>query len=416
VFSLLDLCAILLGLAALSGWINRRMGWLPRHIGLLLFGVGLSIAVAIWDWLVPSHGLRPLLTDVLSQIDFTSVVLNGLLAFLLFAGAYNVDVAALRERARPVALLALAVTSLSAILTAAAVWGVSQWTAAPLSVAWACVFAALISPTDPIGVMTGLRTAKVPPELDTELQGEALFNDGIGLVLFTAALAFAMHGSEGSAFAELLHSFLVEACGGLLLGTATGYVAYRGMKQIDDFGVEVMITLALVTATYSIALHAGLSGPLAVVAAGLLIGDSGQRLAMSDRTRRYVGALWTMIDEVLNSVLFLLIGLEVLVLELRAADVVLALAAIPVVVLARGAALLAPLSIRPLTSDLSPGNVPFLTWAGIRGGVSVALALSLPPGAARSTIVAATYGVVLFSVVVQGGTLGALAARRYPQE
>ncbi|GJE33503.1 Na(+)/H(+) antiporter NhaP [Methylobacterium oxalidis] len=244
------------------------------------------------------------------------------------------------------------------------------------------------------------------------MQGEALFNDGVGIVLFTVLLGFAagMH-SETSSATSVAHLLLQEACGGLLLGVVTGYVAYRAMRTIDDFPVEVLITLALVAGTYALAQKLHTSGPLAVVAAGLLVGDRAPRDAMSERTQGYVSALWTLIDEVLNSVLFLLIGLEVLVLRFETNSLILALAAVPIVLLARLIAVSAPLLGFRWSGNLSARNVPFLTWAGVRGGISVALALSVPESEAKPVILAATYAVVLFTIIVQGSTLGVVARR-----
>ena len=248
------------------------------------------------------------------------------------------------------------------------------------------------------------------------MQGESLFNDGIGIVLFTVLLRFAIGGGAEEtgpwAIGELL---LVEAGGGLLLGIATGYVAYHGMRLIDDYPIEVLITLALVTGTYALAHRLHVSGPLSVVAAGLLIGDKGPRFAMSDRTQTYVFGLWTLIDEILNSVLFLLIGLEVLVLRFEPLALVLAALAVPVVLLARLIAVTMPPLVFPRSELMSFRNIPFMTWAGVRGGISVALALAVPDSDAKPGILAATYAVVLFSIIVQGSTLGAVARRTVVQ-
>jgi CPA1 family monovalent cation:H+ antiporter len=257
--------------------------------------------------------------------------------------------------------------------------------------------------------LSTLKNVKVPQALEVEMQGEALFNDGVGIVLFTALVAYA--GASGGAMTsvgDLLESVLRDAFGGLALGALTGYAAYRAMRAIDDFPVEVLITLALVTGTYALAQKLGTSGPLAVVAAGLLIGERAPRYAMSERTRTYVSALWTLIDEVLNSVLFLLIGLEVLVLSFEPSALGLAAAAVPIVLVARLISVSTPLLLFRW-KKLSARNVPFLTWAGLRGGISVALALALPDSPAKPAILAATYAVVLFTIIVQGSTLGIVA-------
>jgi CPA1 family monovalent cation:H+ antiporter len=415
--SLFDLGALLLTLSALFGWLNHRIVRLPHTIGLLVMGLAASLLLVLLDVIFPSQHLYDQVKQLLLQIDFTQVVMNGMLAFLLFAGALNLDMGALRDRAWPVAFLSLVGTVISTAIVGAAFFGAARALDFPLPPAWAFVFGALISPTDPVAVLSTLKNVKVPQALEVEMQGEALFNDGVGIVLFTALVAFAAASGGGhtNGFEGLLASVLRDAFGGLALGALTGYAAYRAMRAIDDFPVEVLITLALVTGTYALAQKLGTSGPLAVVAAGLLIGERAPRYAMSDRTRTYVSALWTLIDEVLNSVLFLLIGLEVLVLRFEPGALGLALAAVPIVLLARVISVSTPLVLFRWSDKLSARNVPFLTWAGLRGGISVALALALPDSPSKSAILAATYAVVLFTIVVQGSTLGIVARRTLGQ-
>jgi Na+:H+ antiporter len=406
--SLFDVSALLLTLSALFGWINRRFLHLPRSIGLLLMGLIVSVLLAGAGAVLPDAAGYTGLREALQQIDFTSVLMNGMLAFLLFAGALNVHVPLLWERAGPVASLAFVGTLISTGVVGSAFWAAAHLLGYQLPLAWGLVFGALISPTDPVAVLSTLKRVHLPKPLRVEIEGEALFNDGIGVVLFTFLLALAAGGEQpnvGSALIDLLR----EAGGGLALGCITGYVAYRAMRSIDDFAVEVLITLALVMATYAIASRLGASGPLAVVAAGLLFGERAPRDAMSERTEGYVTALWTVIDEVLNSVLFLLIGLEIVVLPFVAAAIRLALCAIPIVLIARFIAVSPPLLWPAWRSKLSVRNVPFLTWAGVRGGISVALALSLPESPHRTSILMATYAVVLFSILMQGSTLPAFA-------
>jgi CPA1 family monovalent cation:H+ antiporter len=413
--SLFDLAALLLTLSALFGWLNHRVVRLPHTIGLLVMGLAASLLLVLLDLIFPGQHLYDQVKQPLLQIDFTQVMMNGMLAFLLFAGALNLDMGALRDRAWPVAFLALVGTVISTGIVGAAFFAVAQALGYPLPLAWAFVFGALISPTDPVAVLSTLKNVKVPQALEVEMQGEALFNDGVGIVLFTALVAFATTSSDGNAFEGLLAGVLRDAFGGLALGALTGYAAYRAMRAIDDFPVEVLITLALVTGTYALAQKLGTSGPLAVVAAGLLIGERAPRYAMSERTQTYVSALWTLIDEVLNSVLFLLIGLEVLVLRFEPGALGLALAAVPIVLFARIVSVSTPLLLFRWSEKLSARNIPFLTWAGLRGGISVALALALPDSPSKSAILAATYAVVLFTIVVQGSTLGIVARRTLGQ-
>ncbi len=405
-FSLLDLSAVLLTLSALFGWLNHKFIPLPHTIGLLVMSVLTSIVLVTVDLAFPDQHLFEPLTTVLLQIDFSSVVMNGMLGFLLFAGALHVNLDRLRSRALPVVILAVFGTIISTAIVGTAMWQAARLIGHPMTLAWALVFGALISPTDPVAVLSVLKNLKVPASLEVEMQGESLFNDGVGIVLFTILLRFAVGGGEDtnpSAIAELL---LLEAGGGLLLGVITGFIAYQGMRFIDDYPIEVLISLALVTGTYALAQRIHVSGPLSVVAAGLLIGDRGPRYAMSDRTQTYVFALWTLIDEILNSVLFLLIGLEVLVLRFEPSGLLLGAVAIPTVLMARLVAVAAPPLAFAWTGLMSVHNIPFLTWAGVRGGISVALALSVPDGPAKPAILAMTYAVVLFSIIIQGSTLG----------
>ncbi|UHS59873.1 cation:proton antiporter [Agrobacterium vaccinii] len=415
--SIFELSAVLLSLSAVLGWINHKFLPMPHTIGLLVMSVAASLILVAIDAAFPERHLFDALTSALLQIDFSAVVMDGMLAFLLFAGSLHVDLGKLRERALPVGILATFGTIMSTIIVGCGFWFVAGLFGQPISLAWSLVFGALISPTDPVAVLSTLKNVKVPSSLEVEMQGESLFNDGIGIVLFTIMLLFAS-GNTGeqttvSAITELL---LVEAGGGIVLGIITGVIAYWAMRLIDDYAVEVLITLALVTATYAIAQRLHVSGPLAVVCAGLLIGYHGPRKAMTDRTQTYVFGLWTLIDEILNSVLFLLIGLEVIVLRFDSTALMCAAVAIPIVILARLIAIWFPTLIPWSHSLMSKKHIPFLTWAGIRGGISVALALSIPDSEAKPAILAATYAVVLFSIIVQGSTLGLVARKTVLRE
>ena len=405
--SLFDLAALLLTLSALFGWLNHRLVRLPHTIGLLVMGLAASL---------PSRHLYDQVKQPLEQIDFTQVMMNGMLAFLLFAGALNLDMSAI---ARSCVARRVPGAGRHGDLDGDC-RGPVLWCRARAWIPAAAPLGIRVRRTDqPDRSCRGLghaQNVKVPQALEVEMQGEALFNDGVGVVLFTAFVAFATaSGGDGNAGVGLVESVFRDAIGGLALGAFTGYVAYRAMRAIDDFPVEVLITLALVTGTYALAQKIGTSGPLAVVAAGLLIGERAPRYAMNERTRAYVSALWTLIDEVLNSVLFLLIGLEVLVLSFEPSALGLALAAVPIVLFARIISVSTPLVLFGWTKKLSARNVPFLTWAGLRGGISVALALALPDSPAKSAILAATYAVVLFTIVVQGSTLGIVARRTLRQ-
>jgi CPA1 family monovalent cation:H+ antiporter len=405
--TLFELASALLVLCAALGFLNRSLLHLPNSVGLLLLGMLASLLLVAVELVFPDIPLYADIERALRQVDFTQLLFNGLLAFLLFAGALHVDFNVLRRRWRAVTYLSLVGTLASTVVTGLLFWLTCSWLGVPLSLPWAMVFGALISPTDPVGVLALLKDVPLPAEVKTDAEGEALFNDGVGVVLFTLFVGIAAGGGDLS-WPDLAIDFVREAIGGAVLGLALGYLAYRAMRQIDDFPIEVLITLALVTGTYALAQRIGVSGPIATVAAGILIGHRAPQDAMSEQTASYVDALWTLIDEVLNAVLFLLIGIEVLVLGRLTHLFLVAVLAIPVVLVSRLAAVALPLLL-PLRGTRTKATIPFLTWAAIRGGISIALALSLPPFDGKDVIVAATYAVVLFSVVVQGLSLSAVA-------
>ena len=410
--SLFDLTALLLTLSAVFGWVNHRYVRLPHTIGLLAMGLLASLLLVLFELAVPEEQLYEALGAALRQIDFTATVMEGMLAFLLFAGALHVDLDELGGRAWPVALMASA-----GVLVSTAVIGVGTWLLSaplgwPVPLSWALVFGALVSPTDPVAVLSTLKVVRVPAALETEMKGESLFNDGVGVVLFAVLLAIAAgtgEGHDGTTTLGVARLFVVEAGGGAALGAATGWLAYRMMRLVDDYPVETLITLGLVTGTYALAQALHLSGPIAVVVAGLLVGHRGPQDAMSGETQRHLFGFWTLLDEILNSVLFLLIGLEVLVLRFDAGFAALAAAAVPLALLGRLAAVAGPVLALRRWLRFGPGTVRLLTWGGLRGGISVALALSLPEVEAKPALLAATYAVVVFSILVQGSTLAAVA-------
>ena len=302
---------------------------------------------------------------------------------------------------------------LSTFLVGFAVYGVTQALGLPLALIYCLVFGALIAPTDPIAVLGILKTVKVPASLQAKIAGESLFNDGVGIVVFIIMTAIAVGSAHGGSITALdvVILFVRETLGGAALGLATGFLAYYAMKSIDDHNVEVMITLALVMATYGIASALHLSGPIAVVLAGILIGNRGSRFAMSETTREHVHTFWSVLDEMMNAALFLLIGFEVVALSLTGEVGILMALAIPIVLAARFVSVGTPLTLLGLRREYTKGAIPVLTWGGLRGGISVALALSLPAGPEREIILAVTYAVVIFSIVVQGLTVRALVER-----
>jgi CPA1 family monovalent cation:H+ antiporter len=334
-----------------------------------------------------------------------------MLAYLLFAGAMHVDLDELARRGWTAGVLATAGVVISAAVVGAGFWLVARTIGLELSFPWALVFGVLISPTDPVGVLAALKRSSLAPDIRALIEGEALFNDGVGVVLFGAAVVLATGGGRVSPGAIGLN-VLVEAGGGGALGFLAGHVAIRAMRSIDDYGVEIGITLALATGVYALAQALNISGPIAVVVAGLLLGHRETQEAMSEQTRRYTRAFWTVVDENLNGVLFLLVGLEVFTLRFDHLVIWLAAAAIPLIFIGRWAALAGPALLLGLVDKtIRPGLVAVLTWAGVRGGLCVAMALSLPVSPERSMILASTYVVVIFSIIVQSLALEPLILR-----
>lgn len=410
--SAFDLIAMLLVLTAAFGWINHRLIQLPHTIGLLVMGLAASLVLIGIELAFPDVALYEDLTRIIRMIDFQDALLNGMLAFLLFAGALHVDLVILRRRAWAVGSMATIGVMISTAIVGIGFWLASSAVGIPVPFAWALVFGALISPTDPVAVLSTLKTVHVPERLEADMTGESLFNDGVGVVIFTVLVAAAAGAEDGGI--DLLHIgelFFIEALGGAVLGLFTGFVAYRAMRALDDYLIEVLISLALVAGTYTLAAKLHMSGPIAVVVAGLLIGSRGPYDALSEQTERYLFDFWTLIDEVLNSVLFLLIGLEVLVLRFDPSFGWLAAFAVPLVLCARLFAVSVPVMALSANHSFVRGTIPVLTWGGLRGGISIALALSIPEVAEKSVILAATYAVVLFTIIVQGLSLRSLVER-----
>jgi CPA1 family monovalent cation:H+ antiporter len=381
-------------------------------VGVLIMGLAASILLLSLEFLLPQVTLYDELAKIVREIDFQQTVLQGMLAFLLFAGALHVDLGALRDRAWAVGVMATLGVLTSTICIGVGLWLIADVLGTPIPLIWAIVFGALISPTDPVAVLAILKTTKVPRALEVDMSGESLFNDGVGVVIFTLVLALAAGGGHGATgFSGALHLLALEAIGGILLGLAGGYLAYRAMKAINNYSLEVLISLALVAGIYVLAARLGTSGPLAVVVAGLLIGNRGPGRAMTETTQRYLFGFWTLVDEILNAVLFLLIGLEVLVIRLEGGFGWLPVLAIPLALAGRFVSVLLPSVLLRRVTSFVPGTVPILTWGGLRGGISVALALSLPEGPYKSTLLACTYLVVIFTLVVQALTLARVVRR-----
>ncbi len=408
--SLFEIGAFLIGLSALFGYINHRYLHAPHTIGLVLIALAASVSLLVIESLVPAANVDTLITEVLGQIDFHEALMHGMLSFLLFAGALHVDLGALRKRLRAIGVMATAGTLISTLFIGIGTWLLAGLAGHPLPFIWALVFGALISPTDPVAVLSLFRTVPVPSTLKATLAGESLFNDGMGVVVFTVFVGVAVQGGEP----ELLHIgelFAVEILGGVLLGLAAGYVGYRAMHLLDEPNLEVLITLAVVMVCYAAAVRLNASGPIAMVVAGLFIGNKAMKFAVSERSRDYLQKFWMLLDEILNSVLFLLIGLEVLIIARTGFDYWMGLLLIPVALTGRWLSVFLSIAATRRWEAFTSGAAPVLTWGGLRGGIAVALALSLPANEFRPLILNVTYVVVLFSIIVQGLTVTRLVRR-----
>ena len=412
--SIFEIGAFLIGLSAIFGYINHKVLRLPHTIGLVVIALAASLVIILLEFLSPATQILEIVTGVLQQIDFHETVMRGMLSFLLFAGAMHVDFSAFKSRSGAIALMATLGILLSTFLIGWVMWLSLNAFGIETPFIWALVFGALISPTDPVAVLGLFKSVKVPETLEAKMAGEALFNDGIGVVVFTVVVAIAVgdggHGGDMGAM-DVAGLFFNEAIGGAILGLVAGYIGYRAMYHIDEHNLEVLITLAVVMVTYAVALRLHMSGPIAMVVAGLVIGNKGMKFAVSENTRDYVRKFWSLIDEILNSVLFLLIGLEVLIIAKRIDHLQVALLAIPVTLAARWISVYIPISVLSRWKSFTKGAIPILTWGGLRGGIAVALALSLPGNEYKPTILTITYAVVLFSIIVQGLTIKLLVER-----
>ncbi len=347
---------------------------------------------------------------LLSGVDFDTTLMHGMLSFLLFAGALHVDLGDLRQQKWVVTVLATVGVVISTMIVGCLTWLLLHWLGIGIPFIYCLLFGALISPTDPIAVLSTLKSVGIVKSLETKIAGESLFNDGVGVVIFLVIAGLAFNPETVSAGTAVL-LFIREAIGGVFFGLGLGYAGFFLLRTVDNYQVEVLITLAIVMGGYSMALALHTSGPIAIVVAGLLIGNRGRVLAMSERTREHLDTFWELVDEVLNAVLFVLIGLEVLVLQFTGEYLAAGLMMIPLVLLSRAISVGVPITVLRLRREFSPHVVKILVWGGIRGGISVALALSLPPSPMRDIVVAMTYVVVVFSILVQGLTIGPLAKR-----
>jgi len=409
---LFHILAILVSLSAVFSYINHRFLKLPTAIGLMLIALLMSLGLLALGPL--GFALEQEVELMLHSVDFDETLLHGMLSFLLFAGALHVNLADLAKQRWVITTLATVGVVSATAITGLLSWWLFALVGLELPLIWCLVFGALIAPTDPIAVLGILKSAGAPKTLETKITGESLFNDGVAVVVFLLLAGIATGGTEATV-GGALWLFLQEAVGGTLFGLAIGALAYWMLKSVDNYQVEVLITLALTTGGYALAELLHLSAPIAIVVAGLLIGNQGRLLAMSDKTRGHLDTFWELVDEILNAVLFVLIGLEVLILTVRSEYLAAGLLAIPLVLFSRFVAVGLPVGVMRRYRTFSPKVVQILTWGGLRGGISVALALSLPAGETRDALVTVTYAVVVFSILVQGLTIGPLVRHSLKQ-
>lgn len=415
--SIIDTIAILISLAALFSYINYRFLKIPNTIGLLAIALLMSLVIV----LAGKFGF-PVLIDqaklLLEGIDFNEALMQGMLSALLFAGALHVHLEELVKQKWVVAVLASVGVISSTFMVGFASYWIFGLLGLHIPLIYCLLFGSLISPTDPIAVLGILKTVGAPKSLETKIAGESLFNDGVAVVVFLVLLSFVAgsgHGGHaGSGGLDALGIVLLfgqEAIGGTLFGLVIGYITFRMLASIDNYQVEVLLTLALVLGGYALANELHVSGPIAIVVAGLIIGNKGRKYAMSDKTREHLDNFWELIDEILNAMLFVLIGLEVLVLSFNTEYLIAGLIMIPTVLLIRFISVGVPVSLMKLRQSFTPKIVRILTWGGLRGGISIALVLTLPAGENREALLVITYTIVVFSILVQGLTVGKLVKR-----
>ncbi|MBI1494125.1 cation:proton antiporter [Halocynthiibacter styelae] len=412
--TLLQISSLLIVLAGAFGAINYLFLKLPSAIGILVVALLASVGILIVDAFAPGLGIADQVRGIVLSIDFSDALLEGMLGLLLFAGALHVKLSDLRGEWRVVFLMATMGVALSTMIVG---FGFSWITGMPLMIA--LVFGSLISPTDPVAVLGVLREANLRKSLETKIAGESLFNDGVGYVVFLVLVGLAFpdvgghggghHGEEPSQLATAAQLFVQEAIGGAVLGIVLGWLTFRVMRRIDDYSLEVLLTLSLAFGGYSLAVWLHFSAPIMAVCAGLLIGDIGAKHGMSEETRKYVDAFWKLIDEILNAVLFLMIGFEVFAVAFSFDALIASCFALALALFARFAAVYVPVTVLRPFRTFSPGVVPIMTWGGLKGGISVALALSLPDSEWKPLILTATYVIVLFSIIIQGLTVTRVA-------
>ncbi|HMU45416.1 MAG TPA: sodium:proton antiporter [Chitinophagaceae bacterium] len=404
---------LLIVFTAIFSYINFRFIKLPATIGVMIISLIFSLLLVISGNLFPAISEKA--AAAIESIHFEELLMEILLSFLLFAGAIHINIGKLKKQAVPIITFATAGVIISTIIVGVLMFFIFKLLHLNVDLIYCLLFGALISPTDPIAVMGILKNAKIPEALETKISGESLFNDGVGVVVFLSILEVARLGIENLSAGQIGLLFLKEAGGGLVWGWLLGYVAFYLLRSIDNYKVEVIITLAIVMGGYAFANAIHISGPLAMVVAGIMVGNKGKALAMSDITRDYVGKFWELVDEILNALLFMLIGFEMLVITYNSKLMWIGFAAVAIVLLARIISVSIPIFFLSFRRTFERNTITMLTWGGLRGGISVALALSLPKDMFREEFVTVTYIVVVFSIIVQGLTIGKVARKLVKQ-
>jgi len=404
-----NIITLIVVLTAIFGYLNHRFFKLPGTIGIMLISLLASLVVVGIGIIFPAFFLQT--TQAISLIDFQTVLLRVMLSFLLFAGAIHIDSKRLRKERISIITFASIGVIISTFVIGSLLYLTIHLFGLSVNYLYCLLFGALISPTDPIAVIGILKKAKIPPSLETKISGESLFNDGIGVVLFITFLQIAQIGLENISVWKILWLFAREAGGGILFGWLLGNIGYIALKSIDNYVVEVMITLAIVMGGYSLAEIMHLSGPLAMVIAGLITGNKSMDVVVSDVTRDYIGKFWEMIDEVMNAILFLLIGFQMLIIPFNFTLLWLGCITIVIVLFGRLVSVSLPILFLKYKNYFAKNTIPILTWGALRGGISVALALAVPKYMYGDMFVSITYVVVLFSIVGQGLTIGKFAKK-----
>lgn len=400
---------ILTVLSALFAYINTKFLKLPFTIGLMIIAMCFTLLIIIFGQF--DHDVLDKSKELIGSIDFKTVLLEVMLSFLLFAGALHTKLEDLAKQRGPILLFATFGVLVSTFLVGGIFYFATSWLGHPIDFIYCLLFGALISPTDPIAVLGILKSANAPQKLETKIVGESLFNDGVGVVVFLVILSIAESGVASIEAEEVGFLFFEEVFGGIALGLILGWIGVKIMSSIDHYETEVMITLALVMGIYALASWAHFSGPLAVVVAGIFIGNKSPHTAWSDTTKNYVDKFWELIDVFLNAILFVLIGFELLIVTINGEYLMLGLIAIPITLLARYLALSGPIYLFNRKLEFIKKTDLIMTWGGIRGGISIALALSLQPEMERELFLTVTYVIVVFSIIGQGLTIGPLVKR-----